>query len=358
MANNACNCCDQPPCPAPLLEFVSVEGSCNFSCYVWDYETGKGYKTKTVVEDGWATTVYNYSIATTASNGVQVGDCVISYTCSGSITTTDTLTVFPSSTTPTEHAYNGQTIVVTTRTLNADCTDSYTSTGTSSYSGPDGSRSNTLVNGVWSDSSVNRPALDDMFVSTIFTSYWAYNAQDSTSSTRSPESSPTVTTYSNPVTSSDCVVSFPEWPSFLSDSSAGLVTGQGRSESAYKNSDTFPFYINNTLRKIKYRVRHLPTGTCYLKVWISKVFTLRTGSVSAPEISTYEWNGTGNPCLIAPANAVDAESQKINGTPTQVDPPIEDGTIAVSILKYSCVDGYEPSSMATSGFPPELAPAP
>lgn len=144
----------------------------------------------------------------------------------------------------------------------------------------------------------------------------------------------------------------PSYPGWLSDSPPALTTGQGRLLTA-ENSRSCATISH---RKMKYRLRHLPTGTCYLKVWISKVFTPAGGSAGTPVITSYTWTGTGNPCLTVELDPVNADSQKINGTETEVGVPASAGITTVSLLKYSCVNGYEPDvsdpeNPQPNGFP-------
>ena len=136
---------------------------------------------------------------------------------------------------------------------------------------------------------------------------------------------------------------FPTYPSW--GGVQPLEPGQGYGQIAQRDDGC----AVRTLTRLQWRIRHLPTGTCYLKAWIRKTFTPAptdppTVPPPAPTITDeiYEWQGTGNPCLTALSDAADAESQMITGSVNDLDAPATAGTTTVMVLKYSCVEGYEP----------------
>jgi hypothetical protein len=114
---------------------------------------------------------------------------------------------------------------------------------------------------------------------------------------------------------------------------------------------------------MRWRLEHKPTGTCYFKAWLRRDWTPEGGSTVSTSIS-YEWTGTGNPCLIDPTKSVDDISNLIIPNPTEEGVPDTDGTVRIwDLLKYSCLPGYEPDQSdpdnpQPNGFPdPAWEPA-
>jgi hypothetical protein len=99
-----------------------------------------------------------------------------------------------------------------------------------------------------------------------------------------------------------------------------------------------------SLRRVKVKIFHNPSPTCYLKVWLRKV------TPSGNEDFIYEWNGAGNPCL---ASGETADSV-IEGADTwDLLEPTSNGTSTLQIVKYSQLPGYEPTEgVDPDGFPP------
>ena len=337
MSLGACDCCGSPPCPSPEIEFISVSADCDATfCSYYDSETEGYFRIKTIYNDDWKKRDTEITVNATGDG------CDETETCSGTLTVVSTTSVSPGPGSEEGEDTSGSTVITDVTTALEDCSECIASSGSSSYSGSAGSRSSTLTdNGdctgaTWSSGG---EALMDLYVSSG--SYWLYGLEATTTVTRTPAagSSPG-TTYSSQILESDCELEFPEWPAFLSDDPAELIEDQGRS-----NTSTRAWTHDGLTKaetKIKYRLRHLPTGTCYLKVWISTIFTPLAGTPESPVITSYTWSGTGNPCLTVATDPANADSQKINGSTTEVLPPATDGSKVVTILKWSCVDGYEP----------------
>jgi len=117
---------------------------------------------------------------------------------------------------------------------------------------------------------------------------------------------------------------------------------------------------NLTLRKAKWRIRHLPTGSCYLKVWYRTRF--REGP-SDPWSNhgadqSYVWNGEGNPCLIDPSKGYSHADNYIFSEPEVIPYPEENGENHIEIRKWSCVKGYEPEISDPSNPQPNGYPDP
>jgi hypothetical protein len=138
------------------------------------------------------------------------------------------------------------------------------------------------------------------------------------------------------------------------------VAGQGTDCSA----ETELTFGQLRKRKCKYRLKHSPTGTCYLKVWLRKTTTITADPDADPPVeastthddSTYEWNGTGNPCFSEHLKAYDAAENIIYSEVTEIPVPETKSEVVVSLLKYSCLEGYEPDisdpeNKQPNGFP-------
>jgi hypothetical protein len=129
----------------------------------------------------------------------------------------------------------------------------------------------------------------------------------------------------------------------------------GNSCSAYRNLS--PDESSYSLRRFKWRLRHAPTGTCYLKVWLRRKFQPEGGGdPTYTSISPYEWTGSGNPCIAAPDLGAGHEDNEIIGEETSEDEPATDGTVTIEIVKYSCISGYTPpDDGSANGFPDPAA---
>lgn len=121
--------------------------------------------------------------------------------------------------------------------------------------------------------------------------------------------------------------------------------------------------------KSQYRLKHPPTITCYLKVWVRLTTAESVTNAEALEPpaegsytfvdSTYEWRGTTSPCLTEKMKPVNADENLIVGDPVEVQPPeaTENGkAVHIRILKWTLVEGYEPDvsdpdNPQPNGFP-------
>jgi hypothetical protein len=140
----------------------------------------------------------------------------------------------------------------------------------------------------------------------------------------------------------DCPLTFSDW-------SEGLATAYTyRSRSGNERA----------AGRARFRVRHAPTPTCYLKVWVryrAQNWAVQEGTCNSFEEvgdptfvpgPTYEWHGTGNPCLADPTKPVDHEDNIIEGEQTTLDPPdvgLGEGRVINVEWKYSILEGYEPA---------------
>lgn len=110
-----------------------------------------------------------------------------------------------------------------------------------------------------------------------------------------------------------------------------------------------------TISKLKWRLVHFATPTCFLRVWLQRRYELETGEVVEVPIDTpYEWNGSGQPCF-------DDESKPVWHVDNRIfsDPGLEallevDGKLIIQIVKWSFLPSYEPNLAAgdPNGWPP------
>lgn len=295
----------------------SREGGFGDAVYIWGYD-------EVITRTG--ETTYNKTTVTTpdpADPCLTVTKCTGNYTSSIDVTITDTVRPYPgpgASPGPkpedftflqggTESgAWNGE-----------DCIFRGTASGYNSVIGPNGPFA-------ISDESITFP-------------------EEAVITTEGPTYAPTYeasTTYSNPT-----MPEFVEYPAWPGESEDELLDGQGYSETASKSG--------TTLRKIEWRLKHPPSGTCYLKAWLAITETPTAGEPTITE-SDYEWQGTGNPCLADSQLSAAHESNAITGEATEQLPPAENGTVKITRTKFSCVEGYEPDisdpeNKQPNGFP-------
>lgn len=109
--------------------------------------------------------------------------------------------------------------------------------------------------------------------------------------------------------------------------------------------------LNYSIRESKWRLRHAPSGTCYLKVWLREKFTPATGDPTYTNLDPYIWQGTGNPCVSDPTKHPSHSDNMITGPENTLVIPTTNGTVTVEVLKYSCVEGYEPGEGEPNGYP-------
>ncbi len=366
--NHACNCCDQPPCAAPQLEFISVEASCEVCGFGLpdhvDLEPGEECLRFMTRQDTYAedisysgeseegagdTLVYeNHKSQTDIREKLidEEGDCVDRYV-SGSYTFTESSIFTP----PGEEAEpTGDTSFTESASAGSDgiFTGTYTSTdnidpenndtGPSTGIGPNDEHSPDEIWDYTSPGSYSKSFITNPGIPAAETTY-------------------TLTlVFSDPV--AVCEPELPEWPAWEGESEDALLPGQGHETSASRESSG-PCGLTLALRSIRWRLKHQPSGTCYLKVWIRKTFTPDDGPPTVTDLSPYVWTGTGNPCLADPALAVTHEDNLIIGDDAEETPPAANGVMSIEIVKFSCVEGYEPNiddeeNPQPNGFPDPL----
>lgn len=105
---------------------------------------------------------------------------------------------------------------------------------------------------------------------------------------------------------------------------------------------------------VVWRVRHYPTATCYMKVWLEHVFTDDdTFAETVTDITAYEWSPAETPfCLLDPTKNWNQPENLIASAPVSFT-PTSGGTNELRVKKYSFVSGYTPpDDGSANGYPP------
>jgi len=113
-----------------------------------------------------------------------------------------------------------------------------------------------------------------------------------------------------------------------------------------------PIEYSYSIRRIKWRIQHYPTGTCYLKVWLQKRFEDGIGDPVLTPLAPYTWTATGNPCFPDPTKEPYDDANLLLTEEQEEDEPSTNGITTIEIVKFSCVEGYEPADGQPNGFPP------
>lgn len=316
---SACNCCTEPPRPAPELVCESRSASKTKEQCGFEHE-GQLYKTATV------TSRCERDETTVGEPGFAGNYNVIRE--SGSIE------------------------IIETATFSTDfppCVSTGTRSGTSSYS---------IETKIYNSEDVLLSESADVCSTTMDNDgFWSGTrvvTVDGESETypisdRCAVCSPvSETEYSNPVTPETdaeliqrTIASLPETPN-------GTACAAFADRAPFGDEDVYTY----TLRRVRWKLRHAPTPTCYLKVWLRTKFEPEGGgSPTFEDLDPYVWEGTGNPCLPDPEKSVAHEDNLIEGEFADLLEPDSDGTKTVEIVKWSYLPDYTPGEGEPNGFP-------
>ena len=278
----ACNCCDQPICDTPILICDSISVS----------KTKCGFQDANLPNKVFTTLDFTEDVTT--SSGTTAHS-----TCTGT--------------------YNSSCIV--------------TASGQSNINGAFFCSCNNICGGglFCSCSRIGQyaPPYNYHFVTTVSgnTVTKTYNVYVDPSGT-SQEHGTQVYAYSNEYTTttlkSNTLAALPAYP--------GIFAGTCSAFASLSTNET-----SYSIRRTKYKVRHYPTASCYLKVWIRTRFR-PVGTTGASDVLTdvatpYEWTGGGtNPCLTdntKPYNdALNRIDSPVQGTENE---PTTNGTTTIEI---------------------------
>jgi hypothetical protein len=130
----------------------------------------------------------------------------------------------------------------------------------------------------------------------------------------------------------------PEPPEFLS----GQFWPTNESYASYivgSDNDAGPQF-----NKIKYRISHQPTTSCYLKIWFRKgtnqLYPNSLVEATFESLFQYTWNGNGSPCFTDPSKPFYACENIVYGDEFELLPT--EGVVHWINWKYSIIQGYEP----------------
>ena len=310
----ACNCCSEPPCAVSIeCDSVSASGS-KTACGAINPDDGLRYLTVvTTVTSSRDESIADYGgvggtysdVSTTSSTDTTTyteNPCASSVVYAG--TSTRTQTVFIPDYDPADYNWSSQCDGTRNATTGA-WTGTYTVT----------------ENGVVIDSGVSSAPCDDHGIdsNTVFSNPYV---EETTAALIAR-----------------AVAALPAYPDTWGGS-CSAVKNLASDESSY------------TLRRFKWRLKHAPTGTCYLKAWLQSRFVPETGAEVITPLTPYEWSGSGNPCFTDDTKPPDHEDNEILGADSEQMEPSTDGETFIEIVKFSCVEGYDPPDDGTAnGFP-------
>jgi hypothetical protein len=296
----SCTCCTAPPCPTPVIECDSVSAT--------------GSKIPPPTPCGWSHAGKKWLVQTTTWSLTQSGEFDFTFACG-----------------PEGNSWSASYYAQDIGTYDAGtCALTWTYTGSQSRTFTCGTNSGTCTatrnaDGSWAVEGGSYGCADSGAPTVVY------------SSENPPEPEEETNALIARVTGD--LGSFP-----------GTWAG---SCSAFRNLS--PDESSFTARKFRWRLRHAPSATCYLKVWMNRVFSPEGGGdpIVTP-LSPYTWSGSGNPCLPATDKPIDHEDNQITGSATTEDVPGTDGTTSIEIVKWSCLPGYTPpDDGSANGYPVE-----
>ena len=352
---SACNCCTAPPAdPSSLCVQTWSSSKSKTGCPACN--AGKLYTGRGTSNECLYTSSKNLNCCTGIRDPDTLAYCLKRvFTASlctfyegspsggGSAAMTITDTVTDATTCATNRVYSGSWSVSFLQPYSGgegcpDSTTTYSGGGTINSSGGwDGS---ITVTNTWGacDGNPGGSNTHEVYATDYTPFYWDYV----------PDSVPT-DVFSNFVTVPDTtettesliertIAALPETPS-----TAGCGSQEYSSHASLSSNEN-----DYSITKIKVRNKHEPTGTCYLKVWLSDAQTLTGGdtTISDDVVGPYIWEGSGNPCLTHPDALHTDGVNGISGPWYDLDYSTvttgEEITISRYVRKYSFVPGYEP----------------
>jgi hypothetical protein len=341
---SACNCCDDPPCPTPELEFLSLSGYVACPTFLnpadgqyydtlettniegvtekttWGKNLAGECEATTICSGGWTeTTDFDNWRCSTAGGGVPVsihrtGEFVVQYGFFDALNPCDLGCQASGTKTLAVSTYDVEEIesFTCTETADPECAFDY-----NDISCPEGSF------GWGSESACGEE----------------FPADDDTTTRVPPLAAAEVSSYSN-----EAPLVFPEWHTWDTPPEEWL-DGQGDLDFAQKSDDLIRV-------RVKWRVKNLPSGTCYLRVWIQKTFTPAPdpdapfGTPDPPPVITIldpiEWIGEGTPCFEFPLLSASDAANTIHTAEVLNPDPSTNGIDTFAILKWACVPDYVP----------------
>jgi hypothetical protein len=388
--NYACRCCHFPP--GVQMEIQSRWVECCFSpCGSQKIDSTEDKAFYSVV----TFTGRGYTSVTTYSRD-ENGNCKSELTsCSGTTTSTDKIVLtYDPYWSPRFTGGSGSEEIIRTQKYiyNAEtktCDWEATATGTSklnvTWTGGVTDIEGSVDSGTydcsrtydgvkWSGHTGNSCLADWVYRDLIVSYYPGFLAEASIISEYDPDPGETPTTeFSGALTPTCDYPDFAPWPDDEDVDSElpplGLCQSRG-SGSALASQQLDPA-DNPIKRKLEFRIRHNPSGSCYLKVWFRKT-TIEVAPYADPPVDNtvkhddstfYEWEGSGNPCIPDKNKSVEDPANLITGDPIEIPPPeigekVRLATVSVRILKFSYLRDYEPDISDPENPQPNGSPDP
>lgn len=343
-----CQCCDEPPCEAPWLQYISRSATCSTPvCGEVNPADGKRYMVVTTTHIDGHTSVKTYTL------NAETGACTSTTVCSGVVIRTEARSYSGAGVFPwLSHTHNSTW--TRTRTYNEDCsvTTTYACTGSSSYESDDEppfvdpSSCNSSVTGT-------SPTGDCTWSGTVTSGSFSYATDGpclpsgfgDTVVTVSPEPlEEAEVAYTSLYGPDPCTLTFPEWPEWGAGS---FLPGQGAAVTALR--DWSDDELTKSERVIRYRINHRAPGLSFLRVWIRETYE---PDDDEPTTTDRVYTYTGG--LPDPTKSY-GHANNIIAAEDYFDVALAvNGTARVEILKWSCVIGYEPTGTQPSGYPDPL----
>ena len=335
--SSPCNCCGQFPCAAPVIKSqhrAASKSKCGYPGYLG--ETNKRYFTRVTSDVYTLNDDFTFASISCARN--RVGSWDFLYT-----EHTDEVTCIADATICT---LDGSLDDTTDCPGGSDSHTTYSTCGEISLSDFFTVTALSVGNGCVTGHPGNVTVTDPPDYTTTTRTDYSYKifscgANPNVSINRQRT---TVATVSSEYTTAQLIT---EVVAALPAFSGGFISG---SPSSFK--DLGSTELSYSIREAEYQWTHMPTGSCYLKIWRREKFTPEVGSVIYTDLDPYEWIGTpgplGNLCFDVrpytdPANEIT--------TPTYtLEIPETDGEKVIE-WKYSCLRDYEPSWSGEGDLP-------
>jgi hypothetical protein len=337
MAKSACDCCDGSCAPGAEVECVSVKNT-RLDCSFYDEDGNpKTSMIETYEDTHTKTTTKSIKTVVDPETQEETKECETAEVCSET-TITETVTHSNGKTSTSSITYAADCTV----THDWDCGGSY------NYSGPylidpaTGQPQGTLtISGSWS-----RQDEECVWEGTYA---WSLGGESGSGPADEPLGGGTASdgvvdpppvqyskVYAGDGVFSDwTTATYPPWPEDREEDFE-FENGQGSSCTASRKK--------TEKTSIKYRIKHFPTISCYLKLWLLKKVTDKDGNETKTH-PTKTWSGSGSPCFEKKTKPPGDESNREITSVSEIsgDALELDSSAVVTLSKYSCLSDYIPA---------------
>lgn len=318
MSHGPCDCCDQPICNTPTIICDSVSASktkCGFAPYTGDTSpVATRYTTQTAHTE--IHTANDSGSCHAIMDVTTVQDCINGVTCSGGCNNSGATVP------PYTHTWvpSGAACDFDSSSFSPCCNFGSTTISTSATS-------QVITSSIGSCPAGSSQVVTKTLSTLYTTDQLKTNTEDA----------------------------LPDYSGFDDDHS---VSGQGITCSAFRGLSADE--TSHSIRRFKYKVRHYPTASCYLRVWLRLRFR-PAGTSGASDVLTdvdaYEWTGSptdGGLCFKDATLPYDHADNRIDSAASdEIAEPDDNGTTTIEIKKWSCLEGYEPDDPNDDGTRPD-----